>query len=61
MIALLYVSTKQTNLKVLRYLSLFLKRFGCTLVVPNRHTFARSKMAAFQTKNRKHDIKNVAI
>ena len=46
---------------ILRCLSLFLKRFDCTLVLRNRHAFARSKMASFHIKNRKYDIKNVAI
>ena len=27
----------------------------------NRHAFPRSKMAAFQTYNKKHEIKNVVI
>ena len=44
--ALLYVSKKQSSLKILRHLALFFKRFE--ILVWNKDAFPHSRMAAFK-------------
>ena len=48
--ALLYVSIKQSSLKILRYLLFFLYMIGVS--VWNRNTYPQSRIAAHQTSNK---------